>query len=86
MGIGEAPRIAATLLAAGKSATLPVVIVENASLPNMRIHYMTLSDLQHLVDVQISGPGLILLGPQFIARSEIADVDQCRPALRKAAG
>ena len=84
MGIGEAPHIASTLLAAGKPATFPVVIVENASLPNMRIQYMTLGDLQHMVDAQISGPGLILLGPQFTARSEIADVDRCRPALRKA--
>lgn len=89
MGIGEAPHIAATLLAAGKPSNLPVAVVENASLPSLRIHYMTLRDLPYLADAQIAGPALILLGPQFTARSAIAkfaSADRCRPALRKAAG
>ena len=33
MGVGEADAIVAALIAAGKPASLPVAIVENASLP-----------------------------------------------------
>jgi uroporphyrin-III C-methyltransferase len=89
MGVGEATQIAATLLAAGKPATLPVAVVENASLPDMRIHYMTLADLPRLADAEITGPALILLGPQFTQRNalaEVAEADRCPPAMRKAAG
>jgi uroporphyrin-III C-methyltransferase len=89
MGIGEAAHIAATLLAAGKPAALPVAIVENASLPEMRIRYTTLRDLPRLADGQITGPALILLGPQFTARDGIAafaEAERCRLPLRKAAG
>src|SRR5207244_8619133 len=45
MGIGEACEIAAALLANGKPASLPVAVVENASLPNQRIVYTTLAQL-----------------------------------------
>lgn len=86
MGVGEAQHIAATLLAAGKPASLPVAVVENASLPNVRIQYTTLRDLPHLAVAQITGPALILLGPQFTARTEIADTERCRPVLRKVVG
>jgi uroporphyrin-III C-methyltransferase len=89
MGVGEASHIAATLLAAGKPSTLPVAIVENASLPDMRIHYMTLRDLPQLADAQIIGPALILLGPQFTAREGVAafaEAERSRIPLRKAAG
>jgi uroporphyrin-III C-methyltransferase len=89
MGVGEAPHIAATLLAAGKPPTLAVAIVENASLPNVRIRYMTLRDLPRVAQAQITGPALILLGPQFTARSGIeqsADAEPYRRALRKLAG
>ena len=89
MGIGEAHHIAAALLAAGKPATLPIAIVENASLPGMRIRYTTLRDLPRLADAQITGPAMILLGPQFTARDAIAqfaEAERCRTLLRKAAG
>jgi uroporphyrin-III C-methyltransferase len=89
MGVGEAQHIAAMLLAAGKPATLPIAIVENASLPDMQIHYMTLRDLPRLAEVQVTGPAMILLGPQFTARdaiAQLAEAERCRPLLRKAAG
>jgi uroporphyrin-III C-methyltransferase len=72
MGVGEASAIAATLLAAGKPAGMPVAIVENASLPDQRIRYTTLSALPQLAAAQITGPALILLGPQFTARTSVA--------------
>ena len=89
MGVGEAPQIAATLLAAGKPATLPVAIVENASLPNVRIRYMTLRDLARVAETQITGPALILLGPQFTARAQIeqsADAERCRTHIAQGGG
>ncbi len=86
MGAGEAAAIAATLLAAGKSAGLPVAVVENASLPDQRIRYATLAALPRLANMGITGPALILVGPQFAARTDAADVDRCRIHARTVAG
>lgn len=72
MGVGEAAAIAATLLAAGKPPTLPIAIVEDASLPTLRIHYTTLHNLPAFADTPLAGPALILLGPQFTARDVVA--------------
>lgn len=68
MGVGEAEAITRALLAAGKPARLPVAVVENASLPEQRIHYTTLRDLAR-VQRATGGPALILLGDQFHARA-----------------
>ena len=45
MGVGQAEEIAAALTAAGKPASTPVAIVENASLPNALAVYSTLAAL-----------------------------------------
>jgi uroporphyrin-III C-methyltransferase len=85
MGVGEAELISRTLIAAGKSAGLPVAIVESASLPEQRIHYTTLGDLPRFAHEQITGPALILMGPQFKARvAELAE--RCREEKRAAVG
>ena len=68
MGIGEAPAIAAALLAKGKPLSLPVAVVENASLPSERIIHTTLAALPALAKLQFTGPTLLLVGPQFAAR------------------
>src|SRR5947207_6551946 len=68
MGIGEAPAIAAALLAKGKHRSLPVAVVENASLPSERIIHTTLAALPALAKLQFTGPTLLLVGPQFAAR------------------
>jgi uroporphyrin-III C-methyltransferase len=89
MGVGEAAGIAATLLAGGKPASLPVAIVQNASRPDRRIRYTTLRDLPRLADEHVTGPALILLGPQFTARdvrAGLVEAERCRPPLREAAG
>ena len=88
MGVGEAPAIAATLLAAGKPRSLPVAVIANASLPDQRIHYMTLAALPGLANAGITGPALILLGPQFAARAATADaeVTRCRRSMKVASG
>jgi len=85
MGVGEAQLIASTLMAAGKPASLPVAVVESASLPEQRIRYTTLADLPRLCDEGVEGPALILLGPQFKARA-IAMQQRCRMEKRAAAG
>jgi len=85
MGVGESATIAAALLAAGKPTSLPIAIVESASLPDERVRYTTLRDLPALADEEVRGPALILLGPQFVQRMSSAD-DQCHRELRAAAG
>ena len=71
MGVGEAPRIAATLIAAGKPPSLPIAIVINASLPEREVRYTTLRELPLVAAAQVSGPALILLGEQFKSRERI---------------
>jgi uroporphyrin-III C-methyltransferase len=65
MGAGQAEAIAAALIAAGKSPSMPVAVVENASLPTARTRYTTLAGLPSLQETYPVGPALILLGPQF---------------------
>jgi uroporphyrin-III C-methyltransferase len=89
MGVGEAKAIAATLLAGGKPRGLPIVVVEYASLPGQRIRYTTLAALPQLAADEITGPALILIGPQFTARVTVsADTDaaRCRRSSRTATG
>lgn len=86
MGVGEAERIARTLLAAGKAPGLPVAIVESASLPEQRIRYTTLADLPRLANETVGGPALILVGSQFHARAAIGEAERCRDEPREATG
>ncbi|HEY2865096.1 MAG TPA: uroporphyrinogen-III C-methyltransferase [Casimicrobiaceae bacterium] len=83
MGAGQAGPIAAALIAAGKSAATPVAVVENASLPTSRTIFTTLAALPRIADSNLTGPSLILVGPQFRAaraaaaddRHEVGDTD-----------
>jgi len=70
MGAGEAEVIAKALLAAGKPASTPVAIVENASTPELRIDYATLAGLAQVRPG--SGPALILLGEVYADAVEAA--------------
>ena|SRR5436309_1834599 len=70
MGAGQAAAIAAALQAAGMPATTPVVIVENASLPESHSRFTTLAELPHADNIASGSPALILLGTQFRARAE----------------
>jgi uroporphyrin-III C-methyltransferase len=63
MGAGEAPAIAAALMAAGKPANTPLALVEDASLPGLRVQYATLQELPRLPTS--GGPTLILLGEVY---------------------
>ena len=81
MGAGEAEAIAAALIGAGKPANTPLALVEDASLPAMRIQYATLADLPRLATR--GGPTLILLGEVY--REALASAVS-RPLRRRAGG
>jgi len=65
MGAGEAAAVAAALRARGKPGNLPVMAIENASLPNARRWYTTLAGLPRLADESFEGPVMLLLGEVF---------------------
>ena len=69
MGAGQATSIARELVAAGMSPLLPVAIVENASLPEVRVIYTTLAALPAIANAGVAGPALIFIGAQFRARA-----------------
>jgi len=62
MGAGEAVAIAAALLAAGAPRDLPVLVIENASLPAMRQVALTLAELPSIAQQNFTGPALIMVG------------------------
>jgi siroheme synthase len=72
MGSHEAAAIAAALIAGGRAAATPVAIVEGASLPGSRVHYTTLGGLPAFTNASLGGPTLLLVGPQFHARTRSA--------------
>jgi uroporphyrin-III C-methyltransferase len=68
MGAREGPAIAAALVTAGRAASTPVAIVENASLADAKVRYTTINGLAS-ADDEFQGPTLLLVGPQFRARA-----------------
>jgi uroporphyrin-III C-methyltransferase len=70
MGAGEAEALAAALLAQGRPASLPVVAVENASLPGSRTIATSLGGLSALAAEAFTGPVILLLGEIFAAGAE----------------
>jgi siroheme synthase len=75
MGSHEAPAISAALIAGGRAAATPVAIVEDASLPGSRVPYTTLGGLRMFANASLGGPTLLLVGPQFRARTQLARED-----------
>ncbi len=84
MGAGQAAAIASALIAGGMSTGHPVVIVENASLPDERRTYATLRDLPRLCDRMLAGPAIILVGPQFVQRATHRAEDPQKLDIRRA--
>jgi siroheme synthase len=62
MGATEAGRVCRQLIAAGRPAATPAVLVENASLSGARCLLGTLAELERLAARATGGPALILLG------------------------
>lgn len=65
MGAGQAEAVAAALIAAGAPRDLPVLVVENATLPQARRMPLTLEDLPQIARYGLTGPTLIMLGRVF---------------------
>jgi uroporphyrin-III C-methyltransferase len=65
MGAGQAGPISAALIAAGLPRELPVLVVENASLPETRRVALTLEELPEIARYGITGPTVIMVGQAF---------------------
>jgi len=68
MAAGQAPQIAAALVAAGKSSGTPVAIVENASLESEQIFFSTLAGVT-VSRLALAGPTLLCVGAVFAAEA-----------------
>ena len=68
MGGQQAIQTAELLLAQGRSSYLPVLIIENCSLPNQRIQRMILSELKAGLP-DCAGPVLVMIGAAFAPRT-----------------
>ena len=64
MAAGQAPHIAIALIGAGKAATTPVVIVENATLENEQRIFTTLAGLA-ASQLKLAGPAVLCVGTVF---------------------
>jgi uroporphyrin-III C-methyltransferase len=71
MGAGQAREITAALLAAGAPRELPVLVVENATLPEARRIALTLAELPRIAEYGITGPVVIMLGAVFATGSAV---------------
>lgn len=65
MGAGAAKTISEALIAAGKSPATPLVVIENASLPEARAFFGVLGELERTAARSAGGPVLILLGEVY---------------------
>ena len=73
MASGEAEEISARLIKAGKAASTPIAVVENASLPSARIEFSTLANLaDSIAALNLEGPALILVGEVYRQGAESA--------------
>jgi uroporphyrin-III C-methyltransferase len=75
MGGREAAATAERLLALGRRADLPVVVVENCSRPDQRILRLVLADLAHGLDTA-HGPVLVMIGEALRRRERQGPDDQ----------
>jgi uroporphyrin-III C-methyltransferase len=83
MGAGQAQAVADALIAAGAPRSLPVLVVENASLPESRRIACLLEDLPRISQYGITGPAVIMLGRVFadaVATTELLPISACKSA------
>jgi uroporphyrin-III C-methyltransferase len=71
MAAGAAPEIAGALIGAGKPASLPVVLVESATLPEEKTHFSTLAALAAERLPSATGPVVMCVGEVFRTREAI---------------
>ncbi|MFC5371078.1 siroheme synthase CysG [Brevundimonas faecalis] len=81
MGAGQAERIAADLLAAGRDGATPVAVIENGSRPDQRVVKGRLDRLGALIArLDLTGPALL-----FIGETAALAVSDDQPALSEVA-
>jgi uroporphyrin-III C-methyltransferase len=78
MGAGQASEVAAELIAAGAARDTPVLVAENATLPQARRIALTLEELPMIAGYGITGPTLIMVGRAFAAALAAAERDAQR--------
>ncbi len=75
MAAGQAPQIAAALIGAGRAASTPVAVVENASLENEQRMFTTLAGLA-ASSLKLAGPAVLCVGDVFAAEAvSVASVE-----------
>ena len=82
MGAGQAQSISAALIAAGLPRELPVLVAENASLPQMRRIALTLEELPEIARYGITGPTVIMVGRAFAGALAAAEQEALRKYAR----
>ena len=84
MAAGQAASIARTLIDHGLSADMPVLIVENASLPQMTTMATTLDALRSLSErTTHGGPALLMIGRVFQRELDAQDAMSVDDAVRE---
>ena len=82
MGAGQAREITAALIAAGARRDLPVLVVENATLPQVRRVALTLEELPEIARYGFTGPTLIMVGRAFAAALAASEQEALRKYAR----
>lgn len=82
MGAGQAEAVATGLISAGAPRGLPVLVVENASLPESRRIALTLEELPRISQQGLAGPIVIMVGRVFAAAlaAEVVSIPSCKTA------
>ena len=78
MGAGQAQFICTALIAAGLPRELPVVVAENATLPQARRIALTLEELSEITRYGITGPTVIMVGRAFAGALAAAEQEALR--------
>src|SRR4051812_41357779 len=80
MGVRALPRIAERLVAGGRPADEPVVIVERGTLPRQRAVHGTLATIaERATEAGVRPPSITLVGPVAALGEELAWLDAARP-------
>jgi len=84
MGAGLAEPIARALIERGVAPDTPIALVENASLPEVKVRTGTLHELPRLAQDVGPGPAVILLGEVFRAAEAVPLSAELRSLLKRA--
>ena len=86
MGVGELESLSRALIAKGRAADTPCVLVENGSLPQQRKLTGTLANLPALArEHGVRAPALLIVGEVAAQAQRAANVERCRDEVRSVA-